>query len=169
MSTAEILELVSLISFIVAGVCLVLAAFFWFFFKIPTVIGDLSGRTAKKSIEKMRQANMQSGNKSYRSSVTNAARGKITDTMEHPTAAPRHVAPPASAGRPETGLLEENKTSALHSAETVALDSVEATGLLVDEGATTALNVPAEPAMRSGGKKLTMINEIMLIHTDEVI
>jgi len=40
---------------------------------------------------------------------------------------------------------------------------------LVDEEATMALNVEEPPVKRTGGKKLTMINEVMLIHTDEVI
>ena len=69
---AQTLQTLSIISFAVAGVCLVLAVFFWFFFKIPIVIGDLSGRTARKSIAKMRAANEKSGAKSYKESKTNA-------------------------------------------------------------------------------------------------
>ena len=174
MSTAEILSLVSLISYIVAGVCLVLAVFFWIFFKIPSVIGDLSGRTARKSIEKMRQANVQSGNKSYRASATNIERGKLTDTMQHSTklkkAKTTKEEPKQPSGeRPETGLLSENKAEATYGDETVALDTEETTGMLVDEEATAALNVEAPAVKRTGGKKLTMIEEVMLIHTDEVI
>lgn len=40
---AQTLQALSVISFVIAGACLVLAVFFWLFFKIPTVIGDLSG------------------------------------------------------------------------------------------------------------------------------
>lgn len=183
MSTAEILSLVSLISYIVAGVCLVLAVFFWFFFKIPSVIGDLSGRTAKKSIEKMRQANVRSGNKSYRASATNVARGKLTDTMQHSTNLKKGKAPEEKTkveenGRPETGLLSENKADAYVDEKTDILDNGEptgsllddeATGMLVDDEATMALDAEITPKKRTGGKKLTMINEVMLIHTDEVI
>lgn len=176
METAEILSLVSLISYIAAGICLALALFFWFFFKIPSVIGDLSGRTAKKSIAKMRQANAKSGSKSYRSSATNVARGKLTDTMPQ-TAKPKQnpapaVAPPAPkpapdpAGMPETGILAENKEQAYVSAGTEMLDAGEETSLLADDQATTVLE---ENVKRTGGKKLTMINEVMLIHTNEVI
>lgn len=174
MSTAEILSLVSLISYILAGVCLVLVAFFWFFFKIPSVIGDLSGRTARKSIEKMRQANARSGNKAYRASATNVARGKLTETMEHASKLKKEEIPTAKPdvheiGRPETGLLSENKSDTYTEAGTEALNDSEATEMLVDENATMALNVEAPPVKRTGGKKLTMINEVMLIHTDEVI
>lgn len=173
MSTAEILSLVSLISYILAGICLVLAVFFWFFFKIPSVIGDLSGRTARRSIEKMRQANMRSGNKSYRTSATNAARGKITDTMPQTAQPQRSEAPPQrpfvpETGRPETGLLTENKADAYVDVTTEVLDR-EATGMLADTESTVALNTPAAPQRRAGGKRLVMIHEIMLINTDEVI
>lgn len=179
---AQTLQTLSIISFAVAGVCLVLAIFFWVFFKIPSVIGDLSGRTARKSIEKMRQANVRSGNKSYRASATNAARGKLTDTMQHSAKlsgkAPNGKPDANEDGRPETGLLAENKavvhvnekTELLDGGETTgSLLDEEATGRLVDEEATMALNVEPTPVKRTGGKKLTMINEVMLIHTDEVI
>lgn len=54
---AETLNNLSVVMWIAAGICLAIAVFFWFFFQIPAVAGDLSGRTARKSIEKMRTAN----------------------------------------------------------------------------------------------------------------
>ena len=65
---------VSVIFFIAAGVFAVLAIALWFLFKIPIVIGDLSGRTAKKSIERMRLNNEKTGNKSYKTSKSNLER-----------------------------------------------------------------------------------------------
>ena len=73
---------ISVIFFIAAGVFAVLAIALWFLFKIPIVIGDLSGRTAKKSIERMRLNNEKTGNKSYKTSKSNLERGKLTGTME---------------------------------------------------------------------------------------
>ena len=129
MNTADILSLISTICYILAGVSLVLAVFFWFFFKIPTVIGDLSGRTARKSIAKMRSANERSGYKSYRSSSTNMQRGKVTDTMRLGKAQTAEPQKPASQKlvkttkneRLETGLLEENKVQPEDSQETELL------------------------------------------------
>ena len=83
MSTVEILSLVSLISYIVAGICLVVTIFLWIIFKIPSVIGDLSGRTARKSIARMRANNEKAGGQGYKPSAENAGRGKLTDTMQH--------------------------------------------------------------------------------------
>lgn len=163
---AETLQLLSIISFAVAAVCLVLAIFLWFFFKIPDVIGDLSGRTARKSIARMRAANEKSGSKSYKESKANAERGKLTGTMP---GIQKKKTDGLDDNKPETGLLSDNKAEGLEPESTGILES-KATGLLVDDEATAPLATPAHkhPAC-AGGKKLEMIEEVMFIHTDEVI
>lgn len=163
---AETLQLLSIISFAVAAACLVLAVFLWFFFRIPDVIGDLSGRTARKSIAKMRAANEKSGSKSYKESKANAERGKLTGTMP---GIQGNKTDNSDENKPETGLLNENKAEGLESDATGMLES-ETTGLLVDDEATAPLNMPEQkPKAKIGGKKLKMIEEVILIHTDEVI
>ena len=206
---------ISLIGYIAAGVFLAAAVVLFFVFKIPTVIGDLSGRTARKSIAKQRAANESSGSKSFRPSEGNVARGKITESMPDakkqkakPPAAPGQAAPqrpaapapqqrpvprqrpvqpvpqqrPAAPQRPGapvpnadpmlqgTGMYEENKIRGVASAETEMLSDLNET-VALDEGNTTvSLNEPTAPAAApAGGKQLTMVNEVMLIHTDEVI
>ncbi len=167
---SETLSTLSIISFAVAGICLVLAVFFLFFFKIPTVIGDLSGRTARKSIEQMRAANEKTGNKSYKESKTNVARGKLTDTIKDSRKLKKNAV--KDDDRLETGLLTENKASDVSSEATGLLknEDDEATGLLVDEDATAPLDSPIQNTeKRKGGKKLKMLDEVIIIHTDEVI
>lgn len=165
---AQTLQILSIISFAVAGVCLVLAIFFWFFFKIPTVIGDLSGRTARKSIAKMRAANEKTGAKSYKESKTNAERGKLTDTMPGSDKLKKKKTV-SDEEKPETGLLADNMAEGIDSEATGILES-ETTGLLIDDDATAPLGSPAhKPIEHTGGKKLVMIEEVMLIHTEEVI
>ncbi len=171
---AQTLQTLSIISFAVAGVCLVLAIFFWFFFKIPTVIGDLSGRTARKSIAKMRAANEKTGAKSYKESKTNAERGKLTGTI--PDSGKSKKMSAIDDGKPETGLLAENKLDGLKSEATGVLDEAtgilgsETTGLLIDENATAPLDTPTHKyPVCIGGKKLEMIEEVMFVHTEEVI
>lgn len=172
---AQTLQTLSVISFVIAGACFVLAVFFWLFFKIPTVIGDLSGRTAKKSIAKMRAANEKTGAKSYKESRINAERGKLTGTIPD-LGKPNKSQRTPHDGKPETGLLAENKAEGVASEATAALDettgilSSETTGLLIDDNATAPLAPPAckSPAHPSG-KQLEMIEEVMLVHTKEVI
>lgn len=160
---ADTLSIISLVSFIVAGVCLALAIFFWISFRIPKVIGDLSGRTARKSIAKMRTSNEESGNKSYRPSVTNVSRGKLTDTMPESSKLQSQDTDPLSEeiGTGETGVLAENRASTNNYGDsTVLLDNSEETDLLA--------NIAA-PARKGGGKKLTMLDEDIQVHTEEVI
>ena len=165
---AQTLQTLSIISFAIAGVCLVLAVFFWFFFKIPSVIGDLSGRTARKSIAKMRAANKKTGAKSYKESKTNAERGKLTGTMPDSGKLNKKIDAPDD-DMPETGLLVDNQANGLDSEETGMLES-ETTGLLIDENATAPLDAQAHnPIARTGGKKLEIIEEVILVHTEEVI
>lgn len=183
MSTAEILSLISTISYVIAAVSFVLAIFFWFYFKIPSVIGDLSGRTARKSIARMRATNEKAGGQGYKPSATNVNRGTLTDTMQHSRKlkadakkkeASKKAEPKKKAAAedlmPETGLLVGNRAEAPAQQETAMLDSNEATGLLVDTDATAPLvSLYQQPAKRTGGVKLTMLDDVMLIHTDEVI
>lgn len=166
---AQTLENLSIISFLIAILFFAVAVFFWVFFKIPTVIGDLSGRTAKKSIAKMRDVNKKTGAK-HKGSKTNAERGKLTETMSN-LKKDNDI-----DDKPETGLLSENKVEDVESdvtgildEETAALDT-EVTGLLADENETAPLNNSNnQRPVRVGGKKLEIIENIMLIHTDEVI
>lgn len=164
---AETLSTLSIISFAVAGVCLVIAVFLFVYFKIPSVVGDLSGRTARKSIAKMRVANEKTGSKSYITSKTNADRGKLTGTVQGADAI-SNKAYETEDTRPETGLLSDNKADTIDFQATGFLED-EATGLLMDKDATALLNETKKPVRRSGGKKLNLIESVMLIHTDEVI
>ena len=72
-------------------------------------------------------------------------------------------------------MLDENKAVDYEIEQTEVLDKAtevldsEATQMLDDE-ATTLLDLPVDKQVRkSGAKKLEMLEEVMLIHTSEVI
>ncbi len=161
---AQMLSTLSIVAFVVAGIGLLLAIFFWFFFKIPAVIGDLSGRTARKSIEKMRAANESAG------------AGPHRQAKSQPGKAVKPQAQSRDRG-PQTGLLAENRAeqtqydgTGVLKAETTGILETEQTGLLFDEQATAPLKDPASPQKRVPDvQKLVMCDEVMLVHTDEVI
>lgn len=156
---ADTLSLLSTISFAVAGVCLVIAIVLWVIFRIPLVIGDLSGRTARKSIAKLRMANEKSGVKGHRASKVNVQRGKLTETMSGINKA-RQKAEEAGC-RPETGLLQANLSQSVES---------ETTGLLEEEDATQPLEKGmAREVQQISGVKMEMIEELVFIHTEEHI
>lgn len=180
---AETYNLISIISFIVALIFTILAVVLWFAFKIPSVIGDLSGRTAKKSIENLRKYNDKSASNLYKPSSTSNSRAKLTDTMEQDK-----KEPDSKEIHYETGLLHDNKVEQYESEETGILIDDEATGILLDDNATELLideetgiltddniketfeeDKEEEDLRKRRDSKLTMIDETIYIHTDEVI
>lgn len=212
---AKTLSMLSTIAFVVAGVLLAAAIVLWIVMKIPRVIGDLTGKNARKSVARIRASNEQSGNKSYRPSKTNAARGKITGKMTDSQNKAAKAAqtktekigdkpvPPqghSGEGSDETELLPANAANKAPAAQTVKpqgrvvpIAHSAPTALLSEDeqvkpmaydptdnsGTTTLLDVDKETAQQVDAlsaqqrhrreKKLTLIEEVMLINTEEEI
>lgn len=55
--TIELLQQLALACFVIAGILLAVTILLFFVLRIPEVYGDLSGRTARKAIEDIRQKN----------------------------------------------------------------------------------------------------------------
>lgn len=208
-SISQILSWISLISFILAGISLVVAIFIWFKFQIPSVINDLSGRTAKKSIQRLRESNEKSGKKVFKSSTTNIERGMLTDTMPDSeilkdeseskkasigtkyqktslqnSKALQRKEPVKQKEIEETSLLLENQTSNNQNLETEILKNetlikteqvesfkTEETGLLIEENVEKPLGVEKTAFLvhKRVGVELVMLEDVMFVHTDEVI
>lgn len=62
---------------IIFAVCSVLL---FVLLKIPKVVGNLSGRTARKGIADIREQNVRTGDKRHKTSAVNLDRGRITDS-----------------------------------------------------------------------------------------
>lgn len=159
---AEILHTLSIISFVLAVLFVIIAIVIWFVFKIPNVIGDLSGHNARKSIAQMRQNNEKTGDKSYKASKKNLDRGKLTGTMEG-------IGKSGNKDE-ETGLLNENLVKEREVEDTGLLVDQDATGLLDESGETASLE--NEYNVRNREPSLVAIKtleEVILVHTEEVI
>lgn len=177
---AEILSMISTVSFALAAFFLALAVGFAIKFRVGSIIGDLSGRTARKSIARMRENNEKTGAKLYKPSKVNQERGKVTDKVggtEHSITGYKQS---------ETGILFENQASYMESSPTDILNPSEAetTGLLeentevLEENVTIALEVNEMAALdenrnntskKEEGIEMFMIEDVVLIHTMEVI
>lgn len=151
-----------------AGLMLLIAVILFFTLRIPAVIGDLTGTTARKAIEDIRNQNAVTGNKTYKSSPVNRQRGKITDKIS-PSGNLIQQPQNEFGGAMATEKLSTTQlsTEAEESFATTLLQSTDAneTTILspVDDtiGATTVLvenQVPFE-----------IIYEVTLIHSDELI
>ena len=160
--SAEILSTLSMVCFIVAGVSFAAAVFFWFKFRILEVYGDLTGKTAKRSIEKLRKENERLGDRKKRTE-TGRQGGMVTGNS--PTVGSSSDMGLTSGEIPETEMLESNRAAApamVSDATTALLEDDDATGLLAEQ--------PAAPApVRTGGVELILLEEVMLVHTEESI
>ena len=166
----------------------------FFVYNIPSVIGDLTGATARKAIENIRNQNESSGDKTYKSSAVNRERGKITDKIspsgrllkapsDQLTGAmatakiSTQELPPAD----ETDVLGSNETTVLGGNETTVLGGNETTVLGGNNapapggGETTVLsadNTVGETSVLTADPAPAVFQieyEITYIHTDEVI
>lgn len=79
--TVELLQTLSTVSLILAAILFLVGVALFFLLDIKRVIGDVSGYTARKAIENIRQQNEVSGDKAYKPSPVNRARGKVTDKI----------------------------------------------------------------------------------------
>lgn len=79
--TYEIYRYVFLGSAVLTCIMLIVSILIFVLLKIPVVIGDLSGANARKAINKIRSQNENSGDKTYKSSLINKERGKLTDKI----------------------------------------------------------------------------------------
>lgn len=167
---ASVLKTVSIVLFVLASVCFVIGIITFIVFKIPSVIGDLSGRSARKSIEQMREANEKGSEKSHRPRSRSADRGTVAKQMEKSKKLSENTAPKQSE--------KANKNVSDGSGATDVLEDVNATvNLNYDAGATELLSeetevlsgISIQSALNETAVKFKMLQNIVLIHTDEVI
>lgn len=172
--------------YVAMAICLVMfvvSVVLFFKLRIIAVIGDLSGSTAKKAIETMRERNQASGVKAHKPSHVNQARGKVTDKM-------------SASGRVKemsAKLIINTGTSKIHTAElignetTVLADSQETTVLaqettvLADSQETTVLAYEGAEVLSSNSDNLPknvsvnvsdvfdVEDDIVFTHTNEKI
>lgn len=155
----ETIKLLSTISFIAAVVFLLISVFLFIKFKVISVINDLSGRTARRAIAQIRENNLRTGDKPFKSSNVNINRGKLTEPIPDITSSKTDKLDGVSAPlqNPETTIFKEGGT----------------TELLVDENNTTVLAgsemaANLEPVQQPK-IAVQILERIVLIHTEEAI
>ena len=149
--TYEIYRYIFIGAAILCGIMAVTSVFLFFFLKIPRVIGDLTGSTARKAIEEIRQQNENSGHKTYKTSLVNQERGKLTDKIS-----PSGNLYPAGTA-PLAGAMATEKIGT----QQLEYTSNE-TELLSDIGSE-------ETSVLSNVNTFAIEYEITFIHTEEVI
>ena len=74
--------IIAIIGFSLAGIALIIAIFMFVKMNIPSVIGDLSGKTVAREIKAMREFNNANGDRRFRPSKVNLERGTLTEKVE---------------------------------------------------------------------------------------
>ena len=170
----EMYRYIFLGALIACGIFFVIAVILFFTLKIPKVISDLTGRTARKAIENIRMQNEQSGDKTYQSSAVNLERGKLTDKISRSgRLVPRNATPFG------TGVITE-KISTMKldqpAGETDVLTATEETSVLASPAGETEVLTPPVAGetevlapTEQPAQAFTIEYEITFIHTSEVI
>lgn len=147
----ETLKLASYLAFSLGGVFLLAAVYLFITNGIPSLIGDISGRTARKTIAAIRYQNELEGPKVYKPSPVNIARGKITDKIS-----------------PSGNILPRQQSGANVNPGTEKLNSE----MLAAKAFFAAAGTEGHWGLAGPGTELLGISieaEIKFIHTDEVI
>lgn len=186
---AQVYNIISIVGFSLAGIFFILAVVFWIRFNIPKIVGDLTGRTARKSISQMRSENERSGKKVYtpqpsagsgsirlknlgdeKTASLSVEKGSKSDENEKTELLEQQAETELLTEGMETELLgQEMETELLKEAEDTTLlggtdellENDNETGLL-DEG-TILLNEEGNV------RDFRIIQSIVYIHTQEVI
>ena len=164
--TYEMYRYIFLGGLIACVIFFAIAVILFFVFRIPKIVSDLSGRTARKAIENIRLQNEQSGDKTYKSSAVNMERGKLTDKISQSGRLISRNPTPFGTGVITEKLSTGHLATEAPAGETTLIAVTDETALLdSDIGMTVALGTPETGA----SQKFTVEFEITYIHTNEVI
>ena len=150
---------------ILAAILFIISVILFFVLKIPSVIGDLSGATARKAIENIRNQNESQGENVYKSNAVNKERSKLTDKispsgslLKNPTGSiwgamgteKISTQKLSEEATNETTVLGSNETTVLGSNETTVLGAGNETTVLSVENETTILASNETTVLNSG-------------------
>lgn len=152
---------------ILCGIMFIVSILVFIFLKIPKVISDLTGATARKAIKNIREQNEASGDKGYKVSAFNEARGKLTDKIS-PSGNVVQQYQAQMRGIDTTKISTQELQVEEHANETTVLDNTGAgeTSVLSEvmtSGETTVLSEATNDSA------FTIEYEITFIHTNEII
>lgn len=141
--TAQAYNIISISSFVLCGFTVLLSIFLFFKFKIRSVVGELSGKTAERQVEEIRKQNR---------TVKNRASILMDESKSH--MADKEISDRTEPIQSSTDATQSEATTVLN--ETTLLINDE------DENATVVLS------FKQLEEYITVI-DVMEIHTQEVI
>lgn len=146
--------IIAIIGFSLAGIALIIAIFMFVKMNIPSIIGDLSGKTVAREIKAMREFNNANGDRRFRPSKVNLERGVLTEKVEISQDNRKAMAEAHASKRLDnikSGELSEKKTYSSGSG-TVGLNDFEI-------NPTEALDEGNEPTEMLSDGETEVLNE----------
>lgn len=160
---------------ICCGIMFVVSVLLFIFLKVPKLISDLTGRTAKKAIKSIREQNEASGDKGYKVSAFNEARGKLTDKIS-PSGNVIQQHQMQMRGIDTTKISTQELAYEEHSSETTVLNANETSVLETTAEETSVLSEPMAGETSVLTSEIAPVDntfaieyEITFIHTNEII
>jgi hypothetical protein len=148
--------IIAIIGFSLAGIALIIAIFMFVKMNIPSIIGDLSGKTVAREIKAMREFNNANGDRRFRPSKVNLERGVLTEKVEISQDNRKAMAEAHASKRLDnikSGELSEKKTYSSGSGSgTVGLNDFEI-------NPTEALDEGNEPTEMLSDGETEVLNE----------
>lgn len=179
--SAEVYQMISMVAFGCGGVLTLIAVILFIKFDIPSLLGELSGRTAEKKVQEIREQNRQAVSMRQRGAErrrkvplydagAEAATGKTSKGMTMPME--RKESGRKSESRDEaTAVLDEgavvlDEGTAVLDEKTAVL--AEATTLLSEETAEEQTTILGEAPVPENGD-FSMVQDVVEVHTAETI
>ena len=165
--TYDVYRYIFIGALVLSLLCLAIAILLFFVLRIPKVVGDLTGYSAKKAIEKLRTQSAEDDKNGNKSDSSKRNRETLTDKITPSGHLIKNSAASIDGGGMETTKISTDRleNEALQSYETSLLDnggSAETTILdSFDNSETTVLT--------QNNEVFTIEREILFIHSNEII
>ena len=177
--SAEVLQTISIVAFILGAVLAIVAVILWFRLNVRGIIDDLSGKKAERQIRELREQNKQEESDSNKGRVVyNPSTGKSTSKLGtgKKNDATDKLTEPLKRVKKKERIVQEDATALLQEEEgTTVLEQEVGTTVLEDEEGTTVLRTEEEGTTVLGTTVVQLqngyrmvLNEIV-IHTKERI
>lgn len=161
--------IIAIVGFSLSGIALAAAVILFFKLDIPSVIGDLTGRTVAREIKAMRETNASSGDKRFRPSAVNLERGTLTEKVADSTTNGMAI---AHASKRLDKASGEIGSRAFRRKKTGTIELSDAVQGKTDSGLTDVLESDAATeVLRTDGQKGPGENraEVLRENTTEVL
>lgn len=158
--SVETLQYIELAAYIVAALFLIAAIVLFFVLKIPAVVGDLTGSTARKAIESIRQQNENAANADKNKNPTvSPTYSEMNKTSATSRMKKKSGAAPGATMKMATNELTNQAMAAAEAANATTVLAADQLPM-EDSGATTVLTADQLPVEDSGATTVLTADQL---------